>query len=175
MKLFKTLFTLTVVILIATSVTINAQESEIDSGINWKSLEEAQKTAKETGQKIVIFGYADWCGFCRKMRKETYTQEKVQKLMNEVYIAVQINGEGEEDVVFNGETYKSFELARNLQLTSYPTHYFLDSEGKLIGMQPGFLPADVYAPLLTYIAEDKFGEISFTDYMEQQGVVLEQD
>lgn len=173
MKKIKLLFTISAAFLIAANVY--SQESEIDSGINWKSLEEAQKEAKETGKKIVIFGYVDWCGFCRKMRKETYTQEKVQKLMNDVYIPVQLNGESEEEVVYNGKKYKTLELAKNLQLSSYPTHYFLDGEGKLIGMQPGFLPADVYGPLLSYIAEDKFGEISFTDYMEQQGVTLEQD
>lgn len=173
MKKIKLLLTITAAFFIAANVY--SQESAIDSGINWKTLEEAQKEAKATGKKIVIFGYADWCGFCRKMRKETYTQEKVQKLMNEVYIPVQLNGESEEDVVFNGKKYKTVDLARNLQLSSYPTHYFLDADGKLIGMQPGFLPADVYAPLLAYIAEDKFGEISFTDYMEQQGVILEQD
>ncbi len=164
-----------IIALLAISISTFAQESEIDSVIEWQSLEEAQKEAKKTGKKIVIFGYADWCTYCRKMRKEVYPEDEVKKLMNEGYIPVQINGESEEEVVFNGEEYKSYELARYLRLTSYPTHYFLNSDGKIIGAQPGFLPADVFSPLMSYIAEDLFGEIKFLDYLEQKGIKLEQE
>jgi len=154
---------------------VYSQESNIDSGVEWQSLEEAQKEAKVTGKKVLIFGYADWCTYCRKMRKETYTEEKVQGSLEKNYIPVQINGEAEEEIVFNGKTYKSFELARYLRLTSYPTHYFLNSEGKIIGAQPGFLPADVFSPLMDYISEDLFGEVTFLEYMENKGIKLEQD
>ena len=117
---------------------------EDPSGIEWVGLEEAQKQAKETGKKVLIFGYADWCTFCMKMRKETYTNETVRETLYEYFIPVQINSEGEEDVVFNGETYKMVELARYLRLSSLPTHYFLDTDGTILGAQPGFLPDEVF-------------------------------
>lgn len=155
--------------------TLYSQETTIDSKVEWQSLEEAQKEAKATGKKVLIFGYADWCTYCRKMRKETYPAENVQKSLDADYIPVQINGESEEEVVFNGKTYKSVELARFLRLNSYPTHYFLNSDGKIIGAQPGFLPADVFSPLMDYISEDLFGEVTFLEYMEKKGIKLEQD
>ena len=92
-----------------------SQEVTIDSNVEWQSLEEAQKEAKKTGKKILIFGYAEWCTYCRKMRKETYPAKNVQKSLNEDFIPVQINGESEEEVVFNGKKYKSVELARYLR------------------------------------------------------------
>ncbi|MEQ8579543.1 MAG: thioredoxin family protein [Balneola sp.] len=155
--------------------TTLAQESSVDSGVEWQSLEEAQKKAKESGKKVLIFGYADWCTYCMKMRKETYPEENVQKSLSDDFIPVQINGESEEEIVFNGKTYKSYELARYLRLTSYPTHYFLNSEGKIIGAQPGFLPADVFSPLMDYVSEDLFGKVPFLDYMEKKGIKLEQE
>ena len=155
--------------------TTLAQESSVDSGVEWQSLEEAQKKAKESGKKVLIFGYADWCTYCMKMRKETYPEENVQKSLSDDFIPVQINGESEEEIVFNGKTYKSYELARYLRLTSYPTHYFLNSEGKIIGAQPGFLPADVFSPLMNYVSEDLFGKVPFLDYMEKKGIKLEQE
>jgi thioredoxin-related protein len=150
-------------------------DTTINSNIEWVSLEEAQKEAKATGKKVLIFGYADWCTYCMKMRKETYPSENVQESIDADYIPVQINGESEEEIVFNGETYKSYELARYLRLSSYPTHYFLNSEGKIIGAQPGFLPADVFSPLMDYVSEGLFGEVSFMDYMENKGIKLEQE
>lgn len=133
------------------------------------------KKAKETGKKVLVFGYADWCTYCMKMRKETYPEENVQKSLSDDFIPVQINGESEEEIVFNGKTYKSYELARYLRLTSYPTHYFLNSEGKIIGAQPGFLPAEVFSPLMNYVSEDLFGKVPFLDYMEKKGIKLEQE
>ncbi|HCT54449.1 MAG TPA: hypothetical protein DF712_18545, partial [Balneola sp.] len=79
------------------------------------------------------------------------------------FIPVQINGESEEEIVFNGKTYKSYELARYLRLSSYPTHYFLNSDGEIIGAQPGFLPAEVFSPLMNYVSEDLFGKVPFLD------------
>ncbi|XWN37268.1 MAG: thioredoxin fold domain-containing protein [Balneola sp.] len=173
MKIFRLTISLLLVLL---CVEISsAQESTVESGVKWQSLEEAQKKAKETGKKVLIFGYADWCTYCMKMRKETYPKEKVQKSLSDDFIPVQINGESEEEIVFNGKTYKSYELARYLRLTSYPTHYFLNSEGKIIGAQPGFLPAEVFSPLMNYVSDDLFGKVSFLDYMEEKGIKLEQD
>ncbi|MBO6622817.1 MAG: thioredoxin family protein [Balneola sp.] len=171
------LLRLTILLLLAflSAGTTLAQESSVDSGVEWQSLEEAQKKAKESGKKVLIFGYADWCTYCMKMRKETYPEENVQKSLSDDFIPVQINGESEEEIVFNGKTYKSYELARYLRLTSYPTHYFLDSEGKIIGAQPGFLPADVFSPLMNYVSEDLFGKVPFLDYMEKKGIKLEQE
>lgn len=160
--------------LLSVSTTL-AQESSVDSGVEWQTLEEAQKKAKETGKKVLVFGYADWCTYCMKMRKETYPEDNVQKSLTDDFIPVQINGESEEEIVFNGKTYKSYELARYLRLTSYPTHYFLNSDGKIIGAQPGFLPAEVFSPLMNYVSEDLFGKVPFMDYMEKKGIKLEQE
>ncbi|MEQ9091108.1 MAG: thioredoxin fold domain-containing protein [Balneola sp.] len=160
--------------LLSISTTL-AQESSVDSGVEWQTLEEAQKKAKETGKKVLVFGYADWCTYCMKMRKETYPEDNVQKSLSDDFIPVQINGESEEEIVFNGKRYKSYELARYLRLTSYPTHYFLNSDGKIIGAQPGFLPAEVFSPLMNYVSEDLFGKVPFLDYMEKKGIKLEQE
>lgn len=173
MKFFRLTIPLLLTLLIVS--TALAQESSVDSGVEWQTLEEAQKKAKETGKKVLVFGYADWCTYCMKMRKETYPEENVQKSLSDDFIPVQINGESEEEIVFNGKTYKSYELARYLRLTSYPTHYFLNSEGKIIGAQPGFLPAEVFSPLMNYVSEDLFGKVPFLDYMEKKGIKLEQE
>lgn len=171
MKIFRLLVPTLILFFIA--APLQAQETTIDSGVEWQSLEKAQKEAKETGKKVLIFGYADWCTYCRKMRKETYPAENVQQSLDADFIPVQINGESEEEVVFNGKTYKSVELARLLRLTSYPTHYFLNSEGEIIGAQPGFLPADVFSPLMDYVSEGLFGKVPFLDYMEEKGLKIE--
>lgn len=158
------------------SVALTGQAADDPSGIKWASLEEAQAEAAETGKKVLIFGYADWCTYCMKMRKETYTDEKVRKAIYGDFIPVQLNGEAETEVTFNEETYKSWELGRYLRLTSFPTHYFIDSDGTILGAQPGFLPAEIFEPLLRYIGEDQFGKVKFEDYLkEKENIIIDEE
>lgn len=141
-------------------------QGDIDSGFDWLTLEEAQVKASETGKKILLFGYAEWCTYCLKTRKETFPDSTVLASLSEFYLPVQLNAESEKEITYNGKTMPEYELARYLRLSSYPTHYFIDSKGEILGAQPGFLEPFVYGPLLTYVGSDAFREMSFEDYFE---------
>jgi len=41
---------------------------------------------------------------------------------------------------------------------------FLDSEGKELGRQPGYLDEEVLYKLLSYVISDEFGVVSFSEY-----------
>lgn len=142
-------------------------QSEIDSGFDWYSLSEAQEMAKEDGKKILLFGYAEWCTYCLKTRKETFPDSTVLASIKKYYIPVQLNGESEEEVEFNGKKIKAVELARYLRLGSFPTHYFISSEGEILGAQPGFIEAFIYSPLLEFVGSDAYGNMSFEDFVEK--------
>ena len=55
------------------------------------------------------------------------------------YIPVQLDAESEAEIVFNGKNMPKYELARYLRLDSFPIHYFLSSDGEIIGAQPDLL------------------------------------
>jgi thiol-disulfide isomerase/thioredoxin len=40
-------------------------------GIRWYSYEEGAASSRSSGKKLFLHFYADWCGFCEKMEKET--------------------------------------------------------------------------------------------------------
>ena len=132
------------------------------------SLDEAQTKAKETGKNILLFGYAEWCTYCLKMRKETFPDSTVQKAISDYYYPVQLNGESDERVVYNGQEMTATALARYLQLRSFPTNYFINSEGEILGAQPGFIETDIYTPLLNYVGSGAFGRMGFEEFLEQE-------
>ena len=141
-------------------------QSIIDSGFEWVGLEEAQRLAVESQKKVLIFGYAEWCTYCLKMRKESLPDSSVVDAINLYFIPVQLDGESPDPVVFNGTQYTKNQLARGLQLSSFPTHYFVDAEGGVLGAQPGFIEPDIYALLLRYVGSNAFERISFDEYVE---------
>ena len=154
-------------LLLAASSSVYAQkQAEIDSGFEWLSLSEAQQQAQQTGKKILLFGYAEWCGYCRKTRRETFPDSTVLAAIKQYYLPVQLDTESGEEITYNGENLKAFELARYLRITSYPTHFFIDAEGAILGAQPGFLEPDIYTPLLNFVGSDAYKDQSFEEYFE---------
>ncbi len=84
-----------------------------------KSWKKIVKKAKEENKLIFVDCYADWCGPCKKLAKEVFTQEKVGTLFNEKFINVSFNVEKDED----GRT-----LAQSWKVTVLPTLFFIDPE-----------------------------------------------
>jgi len=150
---------------IQSSLYAQAQR-EMEVGFEWSTLEEAQVEAAETGKKILLFGYAEWCSYCLKTRKETFPDSTVIASIDNYYIPVQLDAESEREITYNGTQMPEYELARYLRLSSYPIHYFLDSKGELIGAQPGFIEPFVYGPLLDYVGSDAYKNQSFEEYFE---------
>ena len=99
------------------TVSVHEQiQSTIDSGFEWIGLEEAQRLAAESQKKVLIFGYAEWCTYCLKMRKESLPDSSVVDAINRNFIPVQLDGESPDPVVFNGTQYTKNQLARTTTL-----------------------------------------------------------
>ena len=73
---------LTLCLLVAT--TISAQE------IHWMSFEDAVAMTKNEGntKKVFIDVYTDWCGWCKKMDKDTFQNPEVAQYMQENFYMV---------------------------------------------------------------------------------------
>lgn len=92
------------------------------------TFQEALDQAKKEKKLVFIDAYASWCGPCKLMKNNTFTNQEVGKLYNEKFINLAIDmekGEGPE-------------LARKYQVTAYPTLLFVDSKGKVVHRALGF-------------------------------------
>jgi thioredoxin-related protein len=144
------------------------------SPVKWYSIEEAEKLNKEQPRKIMIDVYTDWCGWCKKMDKETFNHPVIAKYINDNYYPVKLDAESKEDIVFNGTTYKHVaqgargyhELAAGLLngKMSYPSIAYMNEKLELLGAVPGYMTAPAIEPLLNYIVEDKYISESLEEY-----------
>lgn len=120
------------------------QEEEIQ----WMTLEEAFKKSKKNPKKIFIDVYTDWCGWCKVMDKQTFTDPNIIAYMNATYYPVKFNAEQKEPINYQGKEYKFVESGRRgyhelaaaiLQgRLSYPSIVFMDEETNVITAIPGF-------------------------------------
>lgn len=103
----------------------------------------AVKQHNDTGQPLLIYVTADYCGYCRKMERETWTDPKVSKRIQESVIALKVDAE------------KYPELVQRLEVQGLPATLLFDSEGHLMQRLSGYSRTSKVIELLDSIPENR--------------------
>ena len=90
-----------VLLLAAAGLAVSAQES----AVKWYSIEEAVALAQKSPRPIFVDTYTDWCGWCKKLDKDTFSHPVIAEILNNKYYAVKFDAEGKEPVVFQGRKF----------------------------------------------------------------------
>ena len=144
------------------------QEKTANTELTWYSMEKAQKLAQENDKKIFVFGQADWCHYCQKMKNEVFNQQETVKLLNKHFYPVELTVDSDEEIVFNGETYTMSHLSGMLGIEQTPTLFFVQPDGEFIAQQPGFMPPDIFNQMITYIGADIYKEKKFPEFYDEK-------
>jgi len=163
MKLLIALFTLT--------FCLHAQAQKIE----WMSFEAAIDAQAKADQpkKIFIDVYTDWCGWCKKMDKETFNNPEVAVYMQQHFYMVKLDGEGKKPIVFRGKTFSFVpsgrngyhELAAGLMQgqLSYPTVVFLNEQAELLSPVPGYHPPESFMPIARFFGDNHYKTSTWED------------
>ncbi len=161
MKL-KMLFSVFLILLMTTSLF--GQVHNVDT----YELEEALELAKSTDKKILIDVYAEWCPYCERMHKDTYTDKAVKNAIEDNFYLVMINIESESQINYMGHEMSEIEFAQQLNSSSLPSTFFMNNEGEILGMQPGLVPAETFHKLLNFVGTDAYLSKSFDEYRQSR-------
>ncbi|AWW32959.1 protein-disulfide isomerase [Echinicola strongylocentroti] len=115
------------------------------SAIKWYSFEEATALSEENPKMLIVDVYTDWCGWCKKMDKETFTDDRVISYLNENFYAVKLDAENSKETFdFKGEEYTEASMARAMRVTSYPNFVIIDATMENITQLPGYRKPDAF-------------------------------
>ncbi|MGE0590098.1 MAG: thioredoxin family protein [Cyclobacteriaceae bacterium] len=167
-----------IAMLIANNALAQAQQvaysEDSESPVTWMTFEEAVERSKTEKRKIFIDVYTDWCGWCKVMDKNTFSEPMIAKILNEEFYPVKFDAEQKEDIVFNGTTFKFVpsgnkgyhQLAAallNNQL-AYPTVVFLDEEFRMIQPLQGYQKAPEFHKIIQFIGGDYYKSTKWDEW-----------
>lgn len=156
------LYTLSVV-LMALSLTLQAQVEFIEVR-TLEEMEAAQKKASDQQLMLFVDVYATWCGPCKMMDSEVYTDPAVAEYMNANFISVRMDGETD-----YGRVYASAQ-----ELQGYPSMFIFSRNGEPISKVVGFTPAE---ELLVSLKGTVEGYKAIREYqtLYQRGILEEEE
>jgi len=159
-----------IALLMSLAATVNAQQTKVQ----WLSFEEAVSQNQQKPRKILVDVYTDWCGWCKKMKKQTFNHPQIAQYINENFYAVRFDAESSKKVRFKGKTFtrknksgrKPHELAAALLQgrMSYPSVAYLDEKNNLITAVPGYYSPKDIEPILKFFVSEAYKRESFKDF-----------
>jgi thioredoxin-related protein len=164
----KLLFTSLLVLLSFTG--IQAQE------IAWMSMNEALAAQEKNPKKILMDAYTTWCGPCKMMDKNTFTNKDVVNFVNKHFYPVKFDAEGTEEVLYKDFNYTNPNhdpnrkgrnsqhfLTNALKISGYPSLVFFDEKSNVIAPVVGYRTPEQLEIFLKMIVNNDYKKLTTAD------------
>ncbi|MDW7690585.1 thioredoxin fold domain-containing protein [Flammeovirgaceae bacterium SG7u.111] len=98
---------------------------------NWK---EVLSKSSENEKLIFVDLYTTWCGYCKMMDKNVFSDEGVGSYFNEQFINVKLDA----------ETEFGAKLTTENKVSGFPTYLFVDKNGNTVKTVVGYMEAEEF-------------------------------
>lgn len=172
---------LSVVLLVGGLILISSFSAEENgpATIHWYSWEEAIILNEKHPKKLLIDVYTDWCGWCKKMDKETFTHPAIIDLVNKDFYAIKLDAEQKEDIVYKDFTFSfnpehgrkgAHDLAVSLLdgKMGYPSLVYLNEVQNRITISPGYKTVEGLQTELEFIGGEHYTSMNFEEYKSKK-------
>ena len=126
--------------------------------LRWYQWNEGYPLAKKEGKIILIDAYTDWCGWCKKMDRDTYSNPGIIQTLNKDFIAIKFNPELRDSVYWVDSTsYSATDFFNQLtrgERTGFPTTYFINPTKRSLFIDPGYHDAATFSGVLKQVLKD---------------------
>ena len=146
--------------------------------IEWKTIEQAAKTDSKSNAKLYFVDfYTTWCGWCKRMDRETFNDPVVAKIINTYYLPVKFNAEGSSEFSWLGTKYSNIATAPGARPAThsfakavlgvqigFPSFVIFNTDQTKLTIIQGYQPADELIMALWYFASGDNKRYSYDSY-----------
>lgn len=135
-----------------------------EHSVVWTTVSDALEKAPKQQKMIVLDVYTDWCGWCKRMDKDSYEEAQVAAYINQRYIAAKMNPEKQGTITFDGKEYTQAQFAQALGITGYPATVFFNEKGEVLTMVSGYLGPAEFLKILKYFGDGHYLAMTWEEY-----------
>ena len=145
--------------------------------VKWLTITQAEEMNKKSPKKFFIDIYTKWCGWCKRLDTDTYSDSAVAAYINSHFYPVKLDAETQDSVLYNRKKY-GFNSLYHVNMVSYqfcdnsgyPTLSFLNANKEKLMEWPGYLPPADMLNLLKYFGDDYYKK--YADYNSYLNAVV---
>jgi len=153
-----------IVFLINTGISQEQKPVKVEKSPSWVKYDKGLALAAKENKPIIIDFYTNWCGWCKKMDKDTFANDSIAKYLVDKFITVKVNAESNDMLVTAGGSISERDLARSFGVRGYPTYFFLKPSGEKIYNVASYFPPERFITLLRYIGDDHYKTKTIQEY-----------
>lgn len=135
-------------------------QNNTEANLTWHGWNEGYAKAVKENKIVLVDAYTDWCGWCKKMDRDTYSQKAIVDSINKYFIAIKFNPE------ITGATYmigeqkltpeELYGVLTQGNRNGFPSTYFIYPAQRKLFYDVGYKgPADFMEVLKSAIQESK--------------------
>lgn len=158
-------------------VSLHAQVDTTYNGIKFEqtlSWEEIKAKAKTSNKYIFVDCYATWCGPCKMMDREVYSDPQVGKAFNKQFISVKVQMDS--TAKDEEQTKKWYTTAQKMRhdykIQAFPTYLFFTPNTELVLKEMGFMTANNFIRLIN-LAKDPQKPLYYAQYQQYKQNIKE--
>lgn len=125
-------------LVVATSLLVGLSQLSAADGWGTNYAAALEQAAKENKMVLLDFTGSDWCGWCIKLDKDTFSKSEFKNFAKENLVLVELdfpNNKPQTDVVKK----QNEELQAKFNVEGFPTLVLLNSQGKEVARNVGYL------------------------------------
>jgi thioredoxin-related protein len=146
---------------------------DIKGTVAWLDARSALPVFPMGTNPIYMFFNADWCKYCQAMKKEIFSRPEIIEYMNKHFTSISVIPDSIKSVQFLGQEMSGAELLKALKVEGYPSHYFFNMKGEVIGVRTGYMNLREFKQLLKYIAEGYVNKMDFATFQESSEAAVD--
>lgn len=123
-------------------VAVKAEGIRFDKKLSWAAIKEK---ARKENKYIFMDCQTTWCGWCKKLEKEVFTDDKAGAFFNAnfISISVQFDQKPAQDDDYVKSWYKDAgQIQKEHPMPGYPTLLIFAPDGRLVHRLVGYMPVE---------------------------------